>query len=131
MRNDVTPQLNALTFEVIGLAMRVHTELGTGLREGVYEKVLATRLREAGHRVRSQAEIRIQIGSDRFDRAFRVDLIVDDLLLIEVKCAKAIDSQHIRQVASYLRFMKLQLGLILNFAAPSLRDGIRRVINSP
>ena len=130
MHTGADSELNALSYEVIGLAMRIHTELGAGMRESVYEGVLATRLREAGHRIRVQTDIRIRIGSDRFDRAFRADLIIDDLLLIEVKCVRGISAEHIKQVASYLRFTKLPLGLVLNFAAPSMRQGIKRVINT-
>ena len=130
MSTQIAPELNALTYEVIGIAMEIHTEVGSGMREGVYEKLLATRLRQAEHNVAVQHPVRIQVGRERFDQAFRVDLLVDDVLVIEVKAATAITAENIRQVASYLRFMKLDLGLILNFGAGSMRQGVKRVINA-
>jgi GxxExxY protein len=122
-------ELNKLTFRIIGVAMRVHSELGPGLREDVYEAGLAAALHEAGHVVRQQVDIPITIAGRSFGKGARADLVVDDHVVIEVKAARGIGLHDVKQVLTYLKLLKLRVGLIFNFAAPSLREGIKRVIN--
>jgi GxxExxY protein len=121
--------LNELSFRIIGIAMRVHTELGTGLREEVYEAALAAELERAGHTVRRQVSMSITIAGHHIGKAARADLIVDDQIVVEVKAVRSIGLHHIRQVRTYLKLLGLKLGLIFNFDSPSLRHGIRRVVN--
>lgn len=127
--NDLD-ELNRLSYAVIGAAMLVHSELGPGLKETVYEAALAAELRKRQHQVHEQTVIPIVVGDRRIREGFKVDLIVDSKLLLEIKADTLIRREHIKQVASYLRFTNLQLGLILNFGASSLRRGIKRVINT-
>ena len=121
--------INELSYAVIGAAMRVHSEFGPGMREEVCHAALVAELRRDGRNVREQVSVPVAVGGRTIDKAFRVDLIVDDQLVVEIKCVKAIGLHDIKQVAGYLRVMGLRLGLILNFQVPSMRDGIKRVVN--
>lgn len=121
--------LNELSFQIIGAAMRVHTELGPGLREDIYEAALAEDLRRDGHSVRQQVHIPITLAGRRFGKGARADLVVDETIVVEIKSTRGIGLHDVKQVLTYLKLLDLRLGLIFNFAAPSLRDGIKRVAN--
>ena len=127
--NDLD-ELNRLSYAVIGAAMLVHSELGPGLKETVYEAALAAELRKRQYQVQEQTVIPIVVGDRRIREGFKADLIVDRKLLLEIKADTLIRREHIKQVNSYLKFTNLQLGLILNFGASSLRRGIKRVVNT-
>ncbi len=122
-------ELNGLSFGIIGVAMRVHSELGPGLREKVYEAALAAELKREGRTVRRQVNIPITIGGRRISKGARADLIIDEQIVIEVKAARGIGLHDVKQLLEYLKLLELRLGLILNFAAPSMRKGIKRVVN--
>lgn len=121
--------LNELSYRIIGIAMRVHTELGPGLREEVYEAALVAEFQKEGLPVRQQVVLPITVGGRSIRKGARVDLIVDERIVIEVKAAQSIGPHHVKQIVMYLKLLDLRLGLILNFAAPSMRQGIRRVTN--
>ncbi len=121
---------DALTRSVIGLAMRIHSQLGPGLFESVYETVLAGKLIEAGHRVERQRLIDIEFEGTRFPNAFKIDLLIDRTLVIEVKATEQSGALHARQLLTYLRLMRLPTGLVINFNVTMLKDGIKRVANS-
>ena len=127
--NDLD-ELNRLSYAVIGAAMLVHSELGPGLKETVYEAALAAELRKRQYQVQEQTVIPIVVGDRGIREGFKADLIVDRKLLLEIKADTLIRREHIKQVNSYLKFTNLQLGLILNFGASSLRRGIKRVVNT-
>ena len=108
---------------------QIHTELGPGLLESVYEKVLAHRLGKAGWKVKTQVPVPILIDNLEFPEGFRADLIVNDLVLVELKSTEEIKKVFAKQLLTYLRLSKLKLGLLINFGSSHLKDGIERVAN--
>lgn len=122
--------IDEVTSDVIGLAMRVHTALGPGLFESVYETVLAGKLKEIGYKTDRQMPINIEFEGTQFLNAFKVDLLIDQRLILEIKSVESASALHAKQLLTYLRLMKLPVGLIINFGCLSLKDGIRRVVNN-
>jgi iron complex transport system substrate-binding protein len=121
--------IDAVSGDVIDVAMRIHRDLGPGLLESVYETVLAGKLVEKGYTVDRQMPIDIEFEGQRFPAAFRVDLLVDQRLIVEIKCAEALNKAHLKQLHTYLRLTRQPVGLLLNFAGATLKEGIRRVVN--
>lgn len=109
--------------------MRVHTELGPGLLERAYQAALAIELKEQGLRFRAEVPIELMYRGTSIEQAFRADFIVEDCVLLELKSVDSIAPVHCKQVLTYLRLTGLRLGLLLNFGAASLRDGIKRIAN--
>lgn len=118
------------TEAVIGLAIRVHRQLGPGLLEKTYEECLAYELRNAGSFVEQQKHLPLVYNSLQLVDAYRVDLLVNDTLIIELKTADKITALHVSQVLTYLRLCDKHLGLIFNFNSEVLRHGIKRVVNN-
>ncbi len=114
---------------VVDQAIRIHKELGPGLLESVYEIVLAHELREGGLCVHRQVPIPIRYRNILFDEGFRADIIVDEKLLVELKCVERLHSGHRKQILTYLRLSGLKLGLLLNFSETLMRNGISRTVN--
>ena len=118
-----------LTETVIGAAIRVQRTLGPGLLESAYEACLAHELRLEGHRVERQVELGLSYRGLEVPQAFRMDLLVDDLVVVELKVVQAFTDAHKAQILSYLRFSGKPIGLLLNFGAyPMARHGIRRFV---
>ena len=122
---------NDVSYKVIGAAMRVHTALGAGLLESVYKKCLSNEFSRASLQFRRQVSLPILYDGATIKPAFKVDFIVEDLVVVEIKCVERVLPIHRAQLLSYLKLTKLPLGLLLNFKVPHLRDGIVRVINAP
>jgi GxxExxY protein len=118
-----------LSYIVIGEALRIHSGLGPGLLENVYEIVLFRDLLSKGLAVERQKPVTFSFDGYVFERGFVADLVVEGKLLIEVKSIGKIGALECKQVTTYLRLMDLKLGLILNFGAASMRDGIKRIAN--
>lgn len=110
-------------------AFKVHTALGPGLLESVYETVLAHELQQRGLAVQRQVPIAIVYEGIRLDDAFRADLIVEGLLIIEVKSTESSQPVHNKQLLTYLRLSGRKLGLLINFGAPLIKDGITHIVN--
>ncbi len=121
--------IDAISGDVIDVALRLHRDLGPGLYESVYETVLAGKLVEMGYSVDRQRPIDIEFEGLQFPAAFRVDLLVDGRLVVEIKCVEALNKAHLKQLHTYLRLTKQPVGLLLNFAGATLKEGIRRVVN--
>ena len=119
-----------VTAKVIAAAMDVHTALGPGLLESAYEKCLALELRTRSIPHTRQVELPIVYKGLQLDGAYRLDLVVADHVIVEVKAVAAITPIHRAQLLSYLRLSGIHYGLLLNFHAPHLRDGIVRLIDS-
>ena len=100
-----------------------------GLLESVYETVLAAKLQQLGYMVVRQEPIDIEFEGLRFGAAFRVDLLVDDRLLVEIKSVERLNAAHAKQLITYLRLMKQPVGLLINFGGATLKEGVRRVVN--
>jgi GxxExxY protein len=114
---------------VLDIAFQVHRDLGPGLLETVYEVVLAHELRRQGLRVQRQVPIPIKYGNLRFDEGFRADIVVEQMLILELKCAERLNSAHKKQLLTYLRLTGIKLGYLLNFSAELMKDGVIRVVN--
>ncbi|MBX9791834.1 MAG: GxxExxY protein [Pirellulales bacterium] len=114
---------------VVDAAFKLHTELGPGLLESVYQAVLSRDLTRRGLHVVSQSFVTFEYDGLRFDDALRVDLLVDGQLVVELKSVEELAPAHFKQVLTYLRLLRLQVGLLINFGAPTFKEGIHRVVN--
>lgn len=121
---------NQIARETVDAAVQVHKRLGPGLLESVYKSVMAHELTKRGLSVIRERAVPVVYDSIRLDVGFRVDLLVNLRLVVELKSVEAIAPVHIMQVVTYLRLMDLRLGLLLNFGAPLMKDGIRRIVNN-
>jgi len=114
---------------ILDHSFQIHTELGPGLLESVYEKVLAHRLGLAGWKVMTQVPVPITIDGLELPEGFRADLIVNEKVIVELKSTEESKKLFAKQLLTYLRLSKLKLGLLINFGASHLKDGIERVVN--
>lgn len=121
--------VEAISADVVDVALRLHRELGPGLLESVYELILAHRLSERGYVVDQQKPIDIEFDGIKIPNAFRVDLFIDECFVVEIKSVERLNPAHLKQLLTYLRLTKQPIGLLINFGAPTLKDGLRRVIN--
>jgi GxxExxY protein len=121
-----------LTFEIINAAITVHKELGPGLLENIYQRCMVLELEDRGLKVASEFECPIHYKGHRLSEVdLRLDLLVERTIIVELKSIQHIEAIHKKQLLSYLRLMKLDLGLLINFNVELLRDGVCRVANSP
>jgi len=114
---------------IVDEAVSIHKVVGPGLLEMVYEAVLARRLKQRGLVVERQRAISIEFEGERFDEGFRADLIVNGLVIIELKSVEQVSPVHKKQLLTYLRLTDLKVGYLLNFGDALMKDGIRRIIN--
>ena len=121
--------VDAISADVVNSAIRIHRELGPGLLESVYEVVLAGALLRLGYKVDRQLPVDINYDGMSFAAAFRVDILVEDSLVIEIKSVEKLTGAHAKQVLTYLRLLKQPLGLLLNFSGETMKEGIRRLVN--
>jgi GxxExxY protein len=128
--SDFDKELNAWSADILGSALDVHSGLGPGLLEGAYETFLAHDLSARGYRVQRQVQLPVTFKGVRIDAGYRVDLLVNERIIIEVKAVAAIASIHEAQLLSYLVLGNHPLGLLINFHVARLKDGIRRMVNS-
>ena len=120
---------NDITQIILDAAFHVHTTLGPGLLESVYEVVLAHELKKRGLRVERQKPIAICYEELTFEEGFRADLLVEDKVIVELKSVERLAPVHPKQVLTYLRLSGKRVGLLLNFGEARLKDGIERIIN--
>ncbi len=120
---------NEIAREVVDAAYKVHTTLGPGLLESVYEAVLAYELEKRGLRVQRQVPIAVSYESLRFDLGFRADMLVNDMVIVELKSVEQVARVHKKQVLTYIRLADRRLGLLINFGANLIKDGITRLVN--
>lgn len=121
--------LNDFSGQIIDSAVKVHSKLGPGLLESVYETVLAFELKQRGYRVERQVPVSILYERIRFDEGFRIDLLIEDKVIVELKSVETIIRLHKKQLLTYLRLLSKQLGLLLNFNVDLMKDGITRIVN--
>lgn len=121
--------LNDLSYRVIGLSMEVHRELGPGLLESAYEEALAYELQQAGISFERQRETPLLYKGVRLNSGYRVDLLIEGKLIVELKAVSELLPVHHAQLLTYLKLERRSLGLLINFATPVLKDGIRRVLS--
>ena len=120
---------NEIATAILDAAFKIHRALGPGLLESVYEATLCFELRKQGLRVVQQVGLPVHYEGIKLDIGFRVDLIVADKVIIEIKSVEALAAVHRKQLLTYLRLMNLRLGLLLNFNVELMKDGIQRVVN--
>jgi GxxExxY protein len=113
---------------VIGAAIEVHRHLGPGLLESAYESCLAYELRQRGIKVEAQQVLPVMYKGLALDAGYRLDLLVEQTLIVEIKSVEELHPIHTAQVLTYLKQMKLSLGLLINFNVPLLRNGIKRIV---
>ncbi|MEY4957221.1 MAG: hypothetical protein RL409_1478 [Gemmatimonadota bacterium] len=118
-----------LTGACINAALRIHKKFRSGMLENAYETFLFRTLVRDGFTVERQKAISFDFEGDRYDKAFRADLIVNNRLIIEVKAQEANSPEHAKQLLTYLRLAELPLGLVINFGMPRLMDGVKRIVN--
>lgn len=123
-------ELNEISGKIIELAIKVHRALGPGMLEGAYEICLMHELVKNGFRVQSQVTLPIIYDGVRLDAGYRIDLLVEDCVIVELKAIEKLMPVHEAQLLSYLRMSDLKLGLLINFNVRLLRDGVRRVVNN-
>ncbi|RPH34215.1 MAG: GxxExxY protein [Bacteroidales bacterium] len=121
---------NELSYQIIGAAMKVHSELGPGLLESVYEKALSYELEKLGFRVITQQGIPMIYKDIQFDCGFRLDILVNDIVIIEIKSVDTLLDVHHKQLLTYLKLTGIKLGLLINFNVSHLKDGITRIVNN-
>ena len=121
--------LNHYSGQIIDAALKVHTKLGPGLLESVYEACLVYELEHRGLDVRTQVGLPVKYESIEKEVGYRVDLIVQNAVIVELKAVENIRSVHKSQLLSYLKMSGLRIGLLLNFNTTSLRDGIHRIVD--
>jgi GxxExxY protein len=127
---DFTPHhLNDLAGQIIGAAMEVHTVLGPGLLENTYEACLAHELECNDIRATSQVYLPVKYKGVSIDAGYRIDLIVEDSIIVELKAVESLTRIHTAQILAYLKLSNIKLGLLINFNVPRLRQGIKRIVN--
>jgi iron complex transport system substrate-binding protein len=114
---------------VVDCGYRIHRDLGPGLLESAYEALLAGATRQAGLSVQRQVPITMSYKGVVVDNAFKIDLLVEESLIVEVKSIERLAPVHGKQALTYLRLMKLPLGLLMNFNQATFKDGLRRIAN--
>jgi iron complex transport system substrate-binding protein len=121
--------LDEITGAIVDAAYRIHTGLGPGLLESVYEAVLSRDLMRRGFHVERQKLVTFNFDGMRFDEGLRLDLLVEEMVVVELKSVESLAPVHGKQLLTYLRLLDLPVGLLINFGSPRLRDGLQRIAN--
>jgi GxxExxY protein len=123
------PRVNQITGAVVSAAMHVHSSLGPGLLESAYQACLTHELRKRGLEVASQVGLPVVYDGEKIELGYRIDLIVESVVIVEVKCVESIHPVHQAQLLSYMRLSGIGVGLLINFYVLHLRDGIKRMVD--
>jgi len=126
---DTEVEDNALTHEIIGSAIEVHRVLGPGLLESIYEAALRYELLSRGLRVQRQVLVPVSYKGLKLKTGIRLDLRVEDRVIVEVKSVEHLHEVHRAQLLTYLRLTNLRIGLLFNFNVKFIKDGVRRILN--
>ncbi len=122
-------QIDEISGIVVDEAVAIHRQLGPGLFEIVYESILAGRLIARGLKIARQAPVPLVFDGQSFEAAFRIDILVEDTLVLEIKAVEQLSKAHAKQLLTYLRILKQPVGLLLNFSGTTMKEGIRRMVN--
>jgi GxxExxY protein len=120
---------NQTANKVIGLAIEVHKALGPGLLESAYKECLVYKIKQAGFFVEKEKPMPLVFEEVKLDCGYRIDILVENKLVVELKAVTALNDVHLAQILTYLKLGNFKLGLLINFNVPLLKNGIRRVIN--
>ncbi|HRG00791.1 MAG: GxxExxY protein [Bacteroidia bacterium] len=121
---------NDISYDIRGAAFKVHTELGPGLLESVYETALTYELKQKGYEVKNQIGVPMIYADIKMDVGFRLDILVNDLVIVEVKSVESLTDVHHKQLLTYLKLSNKKLGLLINFNSSSLKESIVRIANN-
>jgi GxxExxY protein len=127
-QSSTEASVNRITEAIIGAAMKVHSALGPGLLESAYEACMIHELRKTGFKVLSQVALPVHYDGIELEVGYRVDLIVEDRVIVELKCVEKIIPVHEAQIISHLRLSGKRVGLLINFHVLRLKDGIKRFV---
>ena len=120
---------NDISYDIRKCAFNVHTALGPGLLESVYEVALAFELRQMGYLVKAQVPLPMTYAGQRMEVGFRLDLLVNDRVIVEIKSVEAVQDVHRKQLLTYLKLSGCKLGLLINFNVAHVKEGILRLVN--
>ncbi len=120
---------NELTYEIRGAIFDVYNELGPGLLESVYEEALAFELKERGLKVERQVEVPIQYKGNELKTPLRLDLLIENQIIVELKSVEEMKPVFAKQLLTYLRLLDKRVGLLVNFNSSNIREGIKRIVN--
>lgn len=126
---DVNITENKISYEIRGAAFKIHSALGPGLLESVYEKALCYELNKLGFNVKTQINVPISYAEIQMEVGFRLDILVNDCVIIEVKSVESLNEVHYKQLMTYLKLTNKKLGLLINFNSYPLKDNIIRIVN--
>jgi len=121
--------IDEISGDVLDVALKLHRELGPGLLESVYELLLAGRLTRMGYAVARQRPVDFNFDGMYFEAAFKIDLLVDGRLIVEIKSTERLTAAHGKQLLTYLRLTRQPVGLLINFGGATLKEGVKRVVN--
>jgi len=123
-------EVDQITAEIVDAAYHLHRRLGPGLMESVYSSLLAQLLERRGLRVEREKRLTFEVDGLRFEEGLRLDLLVEGRVIVELKSVEKLAPVHSKQLLTYLRVLDLRVGLLINFGAPTLKEGIQRVVNA-
>lgn len=123
-------EINGITGKIVDAAFKLHVSLGPGLLESVYEKCLEMDLREAGLEVASQVGVPLKYKNLAFDTGYRLDLLVENTIIVEIKSVERLAPVHYSQLITYLKLYNKPVGLLINFNSKYFKDGLHRLVNN-
>jgi iron complex transport system substrate-binding protein len=122
-------EIDQVTGEIVDAAYQLHIHLGPGLLESVYQAVLARDLRRRGLKVVPGEKVEFDYDGMHFDEGLRLDLLVEDVVVVELKSVEKLSRVHFKQTLTYLRLLNLPVGLLVNFGSATLKEGLHRIVN--
>ncbi|MCF6140227.1 GxxExxY protein [Flavobacterium sp. K77] len=128
--SKITADLESLSYNIIGLAIEVHRQLGPGLLESAYQQCLFYEIIKAGLKVEKEITLPIIYKEIKIDHGYRIDLLIEDKLVVELKTVESFNSVHFAQILTYLKLGQYPLGLLINFNSKILKNNIKRFINT-
>lgn len=128
--SKIPADLESLSYKIIGLAIEVHRQLGPGLLESAYQQCLFYEIKKAGFKVEKEVTLPIIYKEIKIDHGYRIDLLIEDKLVVELKTVESFNSVHFAQILTYLKLGQYPLGLIINFNSKILKNNIKRFINT-
>jgi GxxExxY protein len=130
MGNALSMNENQLSGISVDCLFKVHKNLGPGLLESAYEICFMYELKKAGLEAKSQVALPVVYGDIKLDAGYRIDVLIEDKLLVEIKAVEALNDVHLAQVLTYLKLSNIKLGLLVNFNVALIKNGTRRVVNN-
>lgn len=121
---------NEISYIVRRCIFKVYNELGPGLLESVYQKILVYELEENGLKINSEQHLPVVYNNKQFDLNFRIDILVEDRVILELKSVRELEDIHFKQLSTYLKLSNKKLGLLINFNTTNILNGIKRVVNN-